>query len=153
MEPSGFIKNLIDRFSTEGLYYKSNVARVKWNAPRKVAILKWQKRAKAEKFRQACLKNLELAEAHQSQIWYENRVALNKITDEDQHWFEQEFAQRLYAKGIKRMAFLISEKTYQRKKHTQWLYGTNQYGIEYRYFNKVFDAVTWLLELRKEKGL
>lgn len=153
VQKAGFLKKILERFSTEGLYFKSNVAQIKWNAPRKVAILKWIKKPKGEAFRKACVKNLELAEVHQSRIWYENRTAFSGLLEEDQRWFDQNFGAKLKERGIKRMAFLLSEKDFSRKKHQQWVYGTNPHGIEYRYFDEVIDAVSWLLELRKVKSL
>lgn len=128
----------------EGAYYHNHFVSIKWNATVCVAIIKWRKKVEGEDFRFICKQALDLIEVHKATKWYENRAALGELGAEDQHWFSNEFHQKLVRHGVDRQAILLSEKAFNRAKYEGWLFEQLKDGVERRFFADKKEAVKWL---------
>lgn len=137
---------LFSRKSKKGLYFESNAASILWNDAVGVAILKWKKRVEAEKYREVCLRALELLAAKNCTKWYENREKLGNPSNSDIQWFHTVFKEKLLVNNIKKQAILISSSSFKKKKYNSWLYQLEDDGMECRFFDEKKDAVKWLVK-------
>lgn len=141
-----WFKKLFSRKSKKGLYFESNVASILWNDAVGVAILKWKKRVEAEKYREVCLRALELLIAKNCTKWYENREKLGLPSNSDLQWFHTTFKEQLLNNNIKKQAILINSRAFRKKKYESWLYQLEDDGTECRYFDEKKEAVKWLVK-------
>lgn len=142
--------------TSEGCYFSSRYADIKWNAATRIAIIKWRSTPKKEDaFAEVCTKALELIKSQNTTLWYENRSQFhyNKLPASSQRWFESAFRTKLVEAGVQKSAFLVHSKEYNRLKYKQWLYKKSDDGMEERYFDDKTEGVAWLIDLKRPKSL
>ena len=118
----------------------------------------WFGQLSSKEFRKALNEKLnaynKLKKNHEHLYWLNDVRKLRGLTAEDQQWAVNEFHPNLYPAGVRKIAFIVPERTYTRLSDEEITGKFDSHNeVEICYFDDFESAYAWFLESEKAQHI